>query len=192
MQVFIKNGVVVAAHEDWQVVPADAYPGARRQLVTKAAKGPPKIDKKTGVAIPQPVSRPLEIGDPAPPVDLAEAKRLAKADVDDAAERERGKHITLGTGQALTYQRKVEEAKAATAAIEAGAEPDPASYPLLAASIGIDSATIAGVAAVVIDRDAAWARAGAEIEAARLAAKLAIDAAKTIEELEAVRPAWPP
>jgi hypothetical protein len=75
-----------------------------------------------------------------------EIKTFLKAQIDWAAEAERLKYITPGTGQAMTHQRKVQEAHAATAE----QDPDPADYPLLSASIGIDGPDLASVAAVIL------------------------------------------
>lgn len=120
-------------------------------------------------------------------VSLAALKAGLKAAIDAVAENERLKYITPGAGQAMTYARKVEEAKAAQAADE----PVPVDYPMLAASIGIDGADLAAVAATVLAMDAAWARIGAAIEVARLTAKMAIDLAETAEAARAVVPNWP-
>ncbi len=98
-------------------------------------------------------------------------KTSLKRQVDVAAEAERLKYITGGAGQAMTYQRKVEEARVAST----DSNPDPGDYPLLAASVGIDGPDIATVAGVILDMDAAWAHIGAAIEAVRLGSKKAID-----------------
>lgn len=124
---------------------------------------------------------------PALAIDLDVLKADLKAAIDAGAERERLRYITGGAGQAMTYARKVEEAKA----VQAADEPDPADYPMLAASIGIDGEDIETVAATVLAMDAAWAQIGAAIEAARLTAKRLIDEAETVEAAQAVAPAWP-
>ncbi|MBN9430804.1 MAG: hypothetical protein J0I45_00020 [Bosea sp.] len=108
---------------------------------------------------------------PAPPPltgdALAALKAALCAAIDAEAERQRLRFITPGAGQAMTYARKLEEAKTATI------DPSPTAeaYPLLAASLGIDGDDVAAVAAVVIAMDAAWTSIGAAIEAARLAGK---------------------
>jgi hypothetical protein len=113
---------------------------------------------------------------------LAALKETLKAQIDAAAEVERLKYITPGAGQTMTYQRKLEQAKQA----DADTDPDPADYPMLAASIGIDGATIADVASTVIAMDAAWETVGAGIEAARLGAKKAVGDAEDTEAARAV------
>lgn len=100
-------------------------------------------------------------------------KTAAKTEIDARAESERLKYITPGQGQALTYQRKSDEARRAID----DSDPTSEEYPLLAASIGIDGDTLKAVAETVIFQDNAWAKAGAAIERVRLAAKREVDAA---------------
>lgn len=120
---------------------------------------------------------------------IIQIKAALKSGVDSAAETERLRYITPGTGQAMTYQRKVEEAKQALA----DADPSAESYPLLATSVGIDGDNIAAVATVVLGMDAAWAQIGAAIEHIRLTAKKAIDDAADEATARAVveQLAWP-
>lgn len=127
---------------------------------------------------------------PAPPLtpeELVAFKADRRREIDLAAEAERLKYITGGAGQAMTYSRKLEEARAAAAE----EEPDAQNYPLLAASVGIDGATVAAVAQVVLGMDAAWTVIGAAIETVRLAAKKAIDDAEDEAAVRAVEPVWP-
>lgn len=88
-------------------------------------------------------------------------------DIDAEAERQRRRYITPGSGQAMTYARKVEEAHL----LKAASDPQPADYPMLAASVGIDGDTVEEVADLVLAMDAAWLKMGADIEKARLVAK---------------------
>jgi hypothetical protein len=120
-------------------------------------------------------------------ISLAEARADLKRAIDAAAEAERLKYITPGAGQAMTYTRKVEEAKA----VQAASDPRPVDFPLLAASIGIDGEDLQAVAATVLGMDAAWALIGAAIEGARLTAKRAVDDAESVEDARAVVPQWP-
>ncbi|ATN32917.1 hypothetical protein ACO34A_03765 [Rhizobium sp. ACO-34A] len=110
-------------------------------------------------------------------IDLVALQASLKAGIDVAAEVERLKHITAGAGQAMTYQRKAEEAKACLSATD----PVSADYPMLAAEIGITAETLAGVASIVSAAYEAWITIGSAIEAARLGAKLAVDSAETAE-----------
>lgn len=116
-------------------------------------------------------------------------KGRLKASIDTAAEAERLKYITPGSGQAMTYARKVEEARMADTEIN----PSPADYPLLAASLGIDGPTIEDIANLVLAMDEAWTQIGAAIEAARLSAKAAIDDAADEAAAQAAADAveWP-
>lgn len=121
------------------------------------------------------------------PLGLVELKARLKLLIDAEAERQRLRWITPGAGQAMTYARKVDQARAVLAATE----PRPAQYPMLAASIGIDGADIVAVANTIIAMDAAWEAIGAAIEEARLAGKKAIDNAGTVELAKAVQVTWP-
>jgi len=114
---------------------------------------------------------------PYEPPPLGGIKTDLKTHLDAAAENERLKYITSGSGQAMTYQQKAAEA----AACLADTDPDPADYPLLAAEIGITGATLAEVAQAVHDAHQMWRMIGAQIEAARLGGKAAIEAAPSAE-----------
>ncbi|HWJ72419.1 MAG TPA: hypothetical protein VNX29_04555 [Kaistia sp.] len=128
----------------------------------------------------------------APPQLTGEAldalKTSLRTAIDAEAERERLRYITAGAGQAMTYARKTEEAKAASA----DATPTAEAYPLLAASVGIDGADIAAVAAVVLAMDAQWSVIGAAIEMARLSAKKTVtEAADEATARSAAVVTWP-
>ncbi|MDF2981413.1 MAG: hypothetical protein K0Q69_1185 [Devosia sp.] len=110
-----------------------------------------------------------------PPLDAVKAELRER--IDTEAEATRRKYITPGAGQALTYQQKAAEA----ARLQGDPVPDAAGYPLLAAEIGITAPTLAEVGQVVRAAHEAWMVLGAQIEAARLGAKKAIDLATTIE-----------
>lgn len=122
-------------------------------------------------------------------VPLEAIKAALKASIDSAAETERRKYITTGSGQAMTYMQKADEASRYLAA----SDPVPADYPLLAAEIGITAPTLAEVAAIVNAAFTQWQQIGAAIEAARLGTKAAIDAAATAEDAQtaASAVAWP-
>ncbi|MBS7699152.1 MULTISPECIES: hypothetical protein [unclassified Chelatococcus] len=116
---------------------------------------------------------------------LAQIKASLKASVDRRAEIERGRYITPGAGQAMTYQAKAAEAQHYTETDGAG------DYPLLTAEVGVTGATIADVAAVVLGMHGQWQLIGAQIERARLSAKAVIDAAEDEAAARAVVPDWP-
>ena len=113
---------------------------------------------------------------------LGEIKTRLKAEVDKAAEVERLKYITPGTGQAMTYQQKVAEAQGYIAATN----PKLTDYPLLASEVGITAPTLSEVAETVLVAYRQWQQIGAMIEAIRLGAKRDIDAAGNANEAHAV------
>lgn len=112
---------------------------------------------------------------------LTLAKDLLKADIDQQAEAQRTKLITPGSGQAMVYQEKAAEAD------QFAADPAPTNdkYPLLAATIGIDGATLADVAASVTSTRSLWKARAAQIENIRLSTKAAIDAAADVAGAQA-------
>ncbi|MBB3944713.1 hypothetical protein GGQ73_000638 [Rhizobium skierniewicense] len=123
---------------------------------------------------------------PAP--DLEEVKRNLKIQIDDDAEAARCQYITPGAGQAMTYQRKVDEAKLAVLEND----PQSADYPMLAASLGIDGDAIKDIALLVLAMDAQWAIIGSAIERARQTAKEAVNASETVEAVQiAAQVVWP-
>ncbi len=109
--------------------------------------------------------------------------------IDQQAEQIRLQYITDGAGQAMTYREKLEEAKA----LQNDAAPDPAGYPLLSAEVGVTGADLQAVADVILAQAVAWRPIAAAIEAARMGAKKAINAATTETEIQAAENAvvWP-
>ena len=126
---------------------------------------------------------------------LHAAKRLAKDLVDAQAEERRAMLLTPGAGQSLEYRETAREALAADAAPDPLA---PADWPMLNAellaqvNVGI-AATLRGVISEVLVERATWLAAGAEIKRIRRQAKLEIDDAATIEQVDAIvsAVAWP-
>lgn len=115
---------------------------------------------------------------------LARLKEKLAARIDADAERERGRHITLGAGQALTYREKADQALAVLDLGEEAAnaltpEEQIAQFPVLAASVGVETATLYEAAELVAARNEAWASLGGMIERARLMGKKAIAEATT-------------
>lgn len=113
--------------------------------------------------------------------------------VDSAAEKERQKYITSGSGQSLTYSEKFNQAvdyskKYATyiADPKNATPPRDDDFLLLKASIGIDGDTMIEVAETVTYAYAIWQQIGAAIEGTRLKTKAAISDAKTAEEAQAI------
>lgn len=121
------------------------------------------------------------------PRDLETVKAECKAIIDRDAETSRLKYITAGSGQALEYQEVADEAARYQEAGGLG------SYPMLQASVDAgEAANLAAAAALVLQREAAWATAGSTIRRLRIAAKLAISAATTIDQVRAAtQVTWP-
>lgn len=122
-------------------------------------------------------------------VDLDQLKVALKFVVDRDAESERLKYITPGTGQAMTYQQKVDEARA----FKAATNPVMADFPVLSSEVGITAGTLAEVADIVLAAFAMWQQVGAMIENIRLGAKRDIDAAADAVAARAIVDAieWP-
>ena len=89
--------------------------------------------------------------------------------------------ITVLPGQDLIYQAKEAEARAWIA----DPAPDPANYPLLVAEIGITAPDAAQLAQLWLNMATLWRQAAAGLEALRLTVGAAVEAATTVEEVEA-------
>ena len=111
-------------------------------------------------------------------VNLQPVKDSAAAQVDAAAEVEREKLITGGSGQAMTYIAKNAEALGWLAN---NAYPTP----FLSAEAAAIGSTVAALAAEVRNSAIAWQTAGAAIEGKRRKAKVDIQAATNIAEIHA-------
>jgi hypothetical protein len=121
--------------------------------------------------------------------DLAVARARASAVISDAAEAARLRFVTPGSGKAMAYQEKAAEAKAYAAAVS----PVPEDYPLLAAEIGITAESLAGVAAIVLERYGAYKAIEAVIGGTEAAAKRAVIEAGSSAAVDAIVAAltWP-
>lgn len=118
--------------------------------------------------------------------------------VDDDAERVRMRYITPGAGMSMTYLEKHNQAIAVEALGETAAnalsEQDRAAqFPTLAASVGIEGATLWGCAQLVIQKYEAWAALSHAIERARLLGKASISSASDAAAAQAAYEAitWP-
>lgn len=129
------------------------------------------------------------------PIDVTSVRTLLALRTNQEAEDARLKYLTAGAGQAIVYLQKVEQARAATAALAANSSATlaPATYPLLAATVGIDAQDIAGVAAVVLANNTRWLAAAAQIERTRATTRQAIlNAASVTDAVAAAAGAvWP-
>lgn len=123
-------------------------------------------------------------------LDLATAKARARTAINAAAENERLKYLTPGDGQSLTYGKKLDEARLilldAAAADALNGAALKAAFPMIWASIPSDGATASAVAAVVQAKALQWAQIGADIEKTRNQRLDSIDAAQTVEAVNAV------
>lgn len=124
---------------------------------------------------------------------LPQIKAGLRATIDSSAEAERRKYITAGSGQAMTYMQKADEAARYLAVVAKGDTPNPDDYPLLSAEVGITAPALGDVAGVVSIAFTQWQVIGGMIEAARLSTKAAIDQAETVEAAQAAADSviWP-
>jgi hypothetical protein len=137
---------------------------------------------------------PPQVSEPDPDENLTldqwKLKLLTKIDAD--AEISRLRYITGGSGQAMTYQQKAQEAAAALQQEAEGGNPQPEDYPLLQAEMGITAPTFLGVAIVVNNAYQSWRVVGGQIEALRLGGKASVSASTSIEDAkQAAAIAWP-
>ncbi|WP_051272990.1 hypothetical protein [Sphingomonas phyllosphaerae] len=115
-----------------------------------------------------------------PEIDLAALRAACIYSVDVEAEAARGRFLTAGSGQAMTYTRKETEARAWTA-------DNSIATPFLSAEANARGLTLADLIAEVIGQADAWVTIGAAIEARRMGAKAAIAAAATFGGIVAAR-----
>lgn len=123
-----------------------------------------------------------------PPPPLSKIQDAALATIDNQAEAARAQFLTPGAGQAMEYLATQADAERAIA------DPNPLTaegYPWLEAErvalAGIgQNKTLLEVAQIVMAQTAAWTTAGAAIKEIRRAAKLAVQAATTAEEVAAI------
>lgn len=129
---------------------------------------------------------------------LAIVKTEAKARIGAAAETARHQYITPGSGKAMSYQEVSKEAETYSIRVSSGADPltdngQPIAYPFLQARVSSGrypnlAAAVAGTMAM----GANWASIGAAIDEIEDRAKLAIDAATTVDEVRvAEQVTWP-
>lgn len=123
------------------------------------------------------------------PRDLATVKAEFKTQVDADAEAQRLIYITSGSGMSMTYSEKKEQA---LAVLDIGSEAANAlpnngasEYPLLAASVGVEAASLYEAAELVMSSYEAWVAIGGAIESKRLIAKKAINDASDVQAVKA-------
>jgi hypothetical protein len=108
---------------------------------------------------------------------IEEARQVALATVDAAAEDARRRYISPGTGQAMVYLQKLQEAQAYLKGLsEATPHLD-----LEAKAVGIEKADLASA---IIQKAGEWMEKSSRIEAVRIKRKADIRAARTTEEID--------
>ncbi|PTX38104.1 hypothetical protein [Gemmobacter caeni] len=112
---------------------------------------------------------------------LEAAKAEARVTLAAAVTAARATLITDLPGQSMIYLAKEAEARAWMA----DPTPDPAAYPLLSAELGITAPDAASLAQIWLNLATLWRSTAADLEALRLTASAAIDAATTLEEVGA-------
>lgn len=122
---------------------------------------------------------------------LSEAKDAAIRRIDELAEKERQKYITPGAGQAMTYIRKEQEARA----ILQDSAVNPVSYPILAASVAaelsikmeeVSTSQMQSMAESVVFLSDQWAIIAAHIEEVRLGAKRQVLACLEVDPIASI------
>lgn len=125
------------------------------------------------------------------PPTLDELKAELRMTVDAAAEVERARYVTPGSGQAMTYRDKLNE----LVRYEADTNPVKVDYPILSAEIGITGTSLVNVATKVRSAVARSTAGLQAIDIVRLQAKANITKASTEaaarSAAEAVWPASP-
>lgn len=110
---------------------------------------------------------------------LDRVKIIYRNRVEEDAEHVRLRYITPGSGMAMTYTEKHQQAQAVEVLGEAAAngltpEQRTAQFPTLAASVGIEAPTLWDCALLVIQKYEQFAQLSGAIERTRLLAKKAI------------------
>lgn len=125
------------------------------------------------------------------PNNLASVQSTLTQRINQAAEGERLRYITPGVGQSMIYLQKLAQAQALQTWIAANptGAPNPATYPLLAASVGIEEnaagtgpcSSLSDVMTLVLSVYGQWMTIGAQIETLRLKGLSAVAAATTVD-----------
>lgn len=112
---------------------------------------------------------------------LAAAKATARARLAATIIAARSALITVLPGQDMIYQAKEAEARAWIA----DPAPDLANYPLLSAEIGLTAPDAHSLAQLWLNMASLWRETAAALEVTRLTIGAAINAAETIEQIDA-------
>jgi hypothetical protein len=120
-------------------------------------------------------------------VTLNMTRHLALGAIDTAAGEARRRYITDVPGQQAVYMTKLAEAEAYLGAF-VGGSPTASAGPYIAAEATARGITAQAMAEIVVDLAEEWnGVVGPAIEAARMAGKVAVSAASTIEAIGSAR-----
>lgn len=163
------DGTSWAAYEDLRgSVWHDPDTGAEVTLATLGESVPPGYVKGPAPAIADPI----------------EARSQAAIQIDQAAGEARGRYLSSGVGQELTYQAKYADACAFLRAQESGSSLSVATWPYVAAEAQATGLTPSEAAARIAQIGAYWeAVIGPRIERVRIAGKDALLAIETEQGL---------
>jgi len=111
--------------------------------------------------------------------ELTAYKQTALLQVDQSAEEERLKHMTVGSAQALVYLMKEQEARAYRSTPSA-------SVPHLISEAAIRGISLKEMVTLVLTRADAWKQSSVAIEANKMRKKLAIERARSVGEIHTI------
>lgn len=115
-------------------------------------------------------------------VNLDPQRSVAYVKIDTMIETARLKIVTPGSGQAMVYQQKYEEALA----FVANPAIDPLEVPHIYGEIGITAPSAFEVAQVILNLRDMWREVSAQLEHVRLSAKRSVELAGSLAEIEQV------
>lgn len=112
---------------------------------------------------------------------VSDYKLIQIAVIDNLSEIQRTQYITSGSGQALTYQEKSEEA---SDYIAAGSPVDLTPYPFIQAEVNATGKTATVASNDILTAQSLWITKGSLIEEHRIKAKIDINAATTLTDID--------
>jgi hypothetical protein len=167
----------IVPHLEEMVPPLNQQVGNKAYPVVRVSNPPTQFHARTGETAAVVSGQYVITATWAAPSDLDAVKASLRQQIDNYAETIRLQFITPGAGQSMVYQRKAQEARDYLAQ----ETPNPANYPILMASVGIEGETLAQVAGMVVAKESLWAGISAFIEGKRLAGKASVsDAADAV------------
>lgn len=98
--------------------------------------------------------------------------------IDQAASDASARYVSVGVGQDMRYLLKLEQATAYLALLsESGETPTESQYPMVQAEAVATGQTLEDAAQTIVDQNAVWMAVAAQIEAARIGGKQAVQKA---------------